>query len=453
MKLWPRSMAGQLAALLLLGLLTAHVLAIVALRFNAQVLNPVARDRVLERLAITWRMLQLSDAEDVAEVLDTLSTPSGRFWIDTAPPPLREPPSQEEARMLHALGAKLPQVAPDGIRVLLDEPPGGAFGAFDAELGWSIVALESAVRLSDGRWLHARQLPLAGYQWWRLLRFSLPTSTLPVLAIVLVFVWRMLRPVKALAEAAERVSRGERIEPLPILGPSEVREVSAAFNLMQHKLTRFIDHRTQLLAAISHDFRTPITSLRLRAELLDDPAQRAAMVRTLDEMRVMVEETLRFAQDDTASEPTAALDLRALLQQVEQEQRALGRDVRLLPGPPQAYRARPVSLKRAVTNLVDNAVRHGRCARLTLVRDEAGPVRIAVDDDGPGLRDALLEQVFEPFFQLDPARNHREGGVGLGLSIARSCVRAHGGEVLLANRVGGGLRATIALPGTSQLAS
>lgn len=168
------------------------------------------------------------------------------------------------------------------------------------------------------------------------------------------------------------------------------------------------------------------------------------MVRTLDEMRVMVEQTLEFAQDDAASEPTRALDLRELLQQVEQEQRTLGHDVALAGGPALPYRARPVSLKRAVANLVDNAVRHGRRARLGL-RAEGG-VRITVDDAGPGLDAGLLEQVFEPFFQLDPARNHRCGGVGLGLSIARSCVRAHGGEVMLANRPEGGLRATITLP-------
>lgn len=447
MRLWPRSMAGQLAALLLLGLLATHVLAIVALQFNAQVLNPVARDRVLERLAITWRVLQLTDAHEVQDVLDTLSTASGRFWIDAAPPTVHGEPSAEEQRMLQTLAAQLPQVAADGMRVVLDEPPGGAFAAFNKELGWSILTLESAVRLPDGRWLHARQLPLAGYQWWRLLRFSLPTSTLPVLAIVLVFVWRMLRPIKALADAAERVSRGERIAPLPITGPREAREVSAAFNLMQDKLTRFIDHRTQLLAAMSHDFRTPITSLRLRAELVNDATQRAAMVRTLDDMRVMVEQTLDFAQDDAASEATRTVDLRALLLQVVQEQRALGHDVALAhgeDGPPLPYRARPVGLQRAVANLVDNAVRHGRRARLGLVAD--GGVQITVDDDGPGLDGSLLEQVFEPFFQLDPARQRRGGGVGLGLSIARSCVRAHGGDVALVNRPEGGLRATISLP-------
>jgi signal transduction histidine kinase len=446
MKLWPRSMAGQLAGLLLLGLLAAHGLAILALQYNAQVLNPVARDRVLERLAITWRMLQLAERDEVQEVLDTLSTPSGRFWIDDAPPQMHAQPSDEEVRMLQALADKLPQVAPTDIRVVLELPRGGVIPAFRPDLGWSLLKLESAVRLPDGRWLHARQLPLAGYQWWRLLRFSLPTSTLPVLAIVLCAVWTMLRPLKALARAAERISRGEQITPLPLTGPRETREVSAAFNHMQERLARFLTHRTQMLAAISHDLRTPLTALRLRAELVDDAEQRAAMVRSLDEMRAMVEQTLQFTREDALLEPTCAVELRALLDEVVQEQRLLGHAVQLAPGPTMPYRARPVGLKRALTNLVDNAVRHGGQA-LVALEPAANGLSITVDDAGPGLPEHLLEQVFEPFFQCDAARKHAPGsGVGLGLSIARSCVRAHGGEVRLANRAQRGLRATVVLP-------
>ena len=438
-------MAGQLLAVLLTGLLASQVLAVLLLRQNAEVLNPVARERVVERLVITSRMVQLSDAEDVPTVLETMSSPGASFWIDTVTPPRRTAPSHEEERVLRILGAKLPRLSSDDMWVALESPRGGWLGAHDVQLGWSYLTLETAVRLSDGRWLHGRQQPLAGYQWWRLLRFSLPTSTLPVLAIVLVFIYRTLRPIKALAEAAERVSRGERIGPLPIVGPSEAREVSAAFNLMQDKLTRFVDDRTRLLAAISHDFRTPITSLRLRAELIDDPQQRAAMTRTLDEMRVMVEQTLNFAQDDAAIEATREVDLRAVLQEVVAEHHGLGRDVALTPGPALPYRARAVSLKRAVGNLVDNAVRHGGFARVRIGRDDTG-IRIEIDDGGPGLPVDAMDRVFEPFFQLDPARNHHGGGVGLGLSIARSCVRAHGGDVKLSNLPERGLRATITLP-------
>lgn len=438
-------MAGQLVALLFIGLLATQLLGVVLLRFSAEMLNPISRDQVLERLVIAYRVIQVSPPSDVPQLLEAMGSEGARFWIDDVAPPADSHVTREEERVLHQLGLQLDQVGADEAWVELTPPRDNWFGTFDPRLGWSIFKLEMAVQLPDGRWLHSLQRPLAGYQWWRLLRFSLPASTLPVLVIVLVFVYRTLQPLKALARAAERISRGERIEPLRLQGPHETREVSAAFNLMQEKLTRFIDDRTVLLAAISHDFRTPITSLRLRAEMLDDEPTRIAMTRTLDDMRQMVEQTLRFAQDDAASEATRDTDLQALLDEVVSEHRALGRDVQIEAHPPHFYRGRPVSLKRAVGNLIDNAVRHGQRARVRL-RTHDGLLRIEIDDDGPGLPNGLLDRVFEPFFQQDPARNHAQGGVGLGLSIARSCARAHGGEVTLANRAEGGLRASLTLP-------
>ncbi len=448
MRLWPRGMAGQLVLLILVGLLVAHAVVILLLYQNAQVLNPVARDRVIGRLATTWRMLELTPPDEAPQVLEALAGDSGDFWIDHTPTVERAEPTEEEQRMLITLAAKLPQLPPEDARVRLEIPPGGPFAAFNAELGWSVLELETAVKLSDGRWLHSRQRPLAGYQWWRLVRFSIPTSTLPVLVIVLAFVWRTLRPIKALADAAERVSRGERIEPLPLVGPRETREVSAAFNLMQEKLSRFVNDRTQLLAAVSHDIRTPITSLRLRSTLLEPSDHRDAMLRTLTGMQEMVEQTLDFARDVTADEAASANGLRQLVSDVLHARSADGLPSETLePGPEVVHRVRPIGLRRAVANLVDNAVRHGGGARVRVLND-AGGVRIEVDDDGPGLEPAMQERVFEPFFQADTAR-HREGassgGVGLGLSIARSCVRAQGGDVTLANRPEGGLRATIQL--------
>lgn len=444
MRRWHRSMAGQLVTLLIVGLLVTQLLAVLLLRSGAEMLNPISRDEVLERLVIAHRIIQVSPQAEVPELLGAMGSEGARFWVEDAAPPPHTDISEEEQRVLYQLSQKIHQTSADGLWVQLTPPENGWFSVLDTERGWSTFTLQMAVRLPDDRWLHSLQRPLAGYQWWRLLRFSVPASMLPVLVIVLLFVYRTLRPLKALARAAERVSRGERIEPLRLEGPHETREVSAAFNLMQQKLTRFIDDRTQLLAAISHDFRTPITSLRLRAEMLDDAPTRIAMTRTLDDMRQMVEQTLRFSQDDASSEATRDLDLQALLDEVVSEHRALGHDARLEVHAPFAYRGRPVNLKRAVGNLVDNAVRHGQRARVRL-RTRGGPC-IEVDDDGPGLDPNLLERVFEPFFQQDLARNHAQGGVGLGLSIARSCARAHGGDVTLANRAEGGLRATLALP-------
>lgn len=444
---WPGSLAGQLATLLAAGLLVAHLLSVLVFRFNAEVLNPVARARVLERVATTWRMIQLASAEEMPEVLETLSSDSGRFWIESDP--LADPGhlTAEEQRMLNVLRSRLPQVPAGHMRLSLDISHSEPFGEFEAELGWWIVPLQTSVRLPDGRWLHGRQQPLAGYQWWRLLRFSLPTSLLPVLLIVLVFGWRIVRPIRALAGAAERISHGERIALREDRGPMEVREVSAAFNAMQEKLARFIEDRTRLLAAISHDFRTPITSLRLRAELIEASQHREAMIRTLDEMRRMVEETLVFARDDAVGEEARDTDLPTLLEEIVQEQKAVGRDVAFELAQPVVRRVRPIGLKRAIVNLVDNAVRHGRSARLRLAVPSAGGLAIEVDDKGPGLAPELLGRAFEPFFQADPSRHRQAGdGVGLGLSIARSCARAHGGDVVLSNLPEGGLRATLWLP-------
>lgn len=447
-RLWPRTMAGQFTAMLLAGLLVTQLAAILLLRLNAQMLNPVSRDQVLDRLVIAWRLLQQAPTGATADLLEAVSSPGARFWIGEAPAGAQHF-SREEQRVLEGLRQRMGRADTTGLWTDLGQEEDGPWLCErDPEEGWCMVSLNSAIELEDGRWLHSEQHPLGAYQWWRLLRFALPASVFPVLLIALFLTWKALRPIKALARAAERVSRGERVPPLPPAGPLELREVSAAFNLMQEKLRRFVDDRTQMLAAISHDFRTPITSLRLRAEMVDDAVQRAAMIRTLDDMRVMVEQTLSFAQDEGAQEATQDLDLQALLLELQATRQTLGQTVTLGELPEAShYRGQPVALKRALRNLVDNAVRHGGSAHITLSRAAPTGWRIDIDDHGPGLPEAMLERVFMPFVQLGPARNREQGGgVGLGLAIARSCARAHGGDVSLANRSEGGLRATISLP-------
>jgi signal transduction histidine kinase len=202
----------------------------------------------------------------------------------------------------------------------------------------------------------------------------------------------------------------------------------------------------QLLAAVSHDLRTPITALKLRAEMVDDAALRAAMTRTLDEMGEMVEATLGFAREESQQEPTRLLELVALVEAIADERQSLGHavsahsSVARLP-----YRCRPASLRRALNNLVDNAVRYAGNATIRLESLDSS-VLISVEDDGPGVPEAMLETLFEPFTRLETSRSTETGGVGLGLAIVRSCVRAHGGDVKLQNRPEGGLRAVVRLP-------
>jgi signal transduction histidine kinase len=204
-----------------------------------------------------------------------------------------------------------------------------------------------------------------------------------------------------------------------------------------------------MLAAVGHDLRTPITTMRLRAEFIEDDEIRLRMLASLDEIQGMAEAALSFAREEAISEPVQTVDLNALVQTVCVDQvEILERDVDYCEIEQMPYRCRPNSLKRAVRNIVENAVIHGKRARVTL----NGPGRetwITVEDDGPGIPEDQMQQVFSPFVRIDAARGEETGGIGLGLAIARSIVRGHGGDISVENRKEGGLRATIKLPGVS----
>jgi signal transduction histidine kinase len=267
--------------------------------------------------------------------------------------------------------------------------------------------------------------------------------------IVTFMVRRLTRPMAELAVAAERLGRGEAVPPVPERGPADVRETTRAFNRMHARLQRFVQDRTRMLAAISHDLRTPITSLRLRAEFIDDEEIRGKILETLDDMQRMAEATLAFAREEAAQEDTRAVDLAALTDSVCADLADMGQDVTFAGAPRSHYLGRTSSLKRALRNLIENAVTYGRRARVAL---EAGDHewRIVIEDDGPGIPEADFERVFAPFVRLEESRNPETGGVGLGMAISRSIVRGHGGDIALANRRGPhgieGLRVTIRLP-------
>ncbi|MGC4242591.1 MAG: HAMP domain-containing protein, partial [Herbaspirillum sp.] len=278
-------MTAQLLALLLLGLVAAHLIGLLLVQPNGTRIHVISRDQMAEHAAVAWRLAQLPAAQ-AQEALARASDGDTRYRLD--PDPQIDAAHEEggdQDLLRQRLQAQL-GLPPEALRISLREADDGP------------ALLRIALRTPAGLWVNTQQQPLITQGWVRPLRFSVPVSTLPVLLIVALFLRRILRPVKALAQAAERVSRGEEVAPLPLTGPQEAREVTAAFNLMQQRLRRFVEDRTRMLAAISHDLRTPITSLRLRAELVDDAALRTAMIRTLDEMRVMVEETVRFARDD-----------------------------------------------------------------------------------------------------------------------------------------------------------
>jgi signal transduction histidine kinase len=269
-----------------------------------------------------------------------------------------------------------------------------------------------------------------------------------VIAVIAFFIARRIsKSWDVLTHAADRVGRGDYPEPVPETGPIEIRRAAKAFNRMTARLKRFVEDRTRMLAAISHDLRTPITSLRLRAEFVEDAENRARIIETLDEMEQMVEAAMTFAREETANEETRKIDLTALVESAVEDLAETGRPISFIgEAPARVYPCRPLSIKRAFGNLVSNALGFAQNVEVTVTDADDGGIWIEIADDGPGIPVEQREQVFEPFFRIEESRNRDTGGIGLGMAIARTAIRAHGGEIYLEEALQGGLLARIYLP-------
>ena len=306
---------------------------------------------------------------------------------------------------------------------------------------------KAAIVLPDGTTIAAkihpeRQPPFWGSPWMTTLLFA-------VVSVALLGLWAartLTAPLSSFARAAENFSLNGTAAPLPERGPEEIRSVARALNRMRQRITALMDDRTRMLAAISHDLRTPITRMRLRSEFIEDDTHRSRMLADLDQMRSMLESVLSFLRNDRKLEAMTLIDIATTLQLVADQFADMGHKV-AYRGPVRAMiTARPDDLHRSVTNLVENAMRFGAEAtiRLSVSADE---VTIDVEDDGPGISDARKDVMLEPFVRGDDASNMDEAaGFGLGLSIARAIALAHGGELSLHDRLPHGLAVRIKLP-------
>ena len=307
------------------------------------------------------------------------------------------------------------------------------------------------LRLKDHSWM-AVTLPAGVLMPAEPLHLIIPIvgAALSILLISLIAARRISGSLRRFAGATERFGVDLKAASLPEGGPAEVRAVIHAFNLMQARLKSFVDDRTQMLAAISHDLLTPISRLRLRSEALPPGEERLRMLADLDLMNRMITATLDFARDDVAAETRQPLDLGSLVLSICDEFADMGKPVAYEGLGYLAIIAAPLALSRGIRNVVENAVKYGANAEVTL-SSAAGAAIVTVSDDGPGIPVAELERVFDPFYRLDKARSLEPGGSGLGLAIARNVMRAHGGEIVLRNRDTGGLVARLSLPLTGQV--
>ena len=442
-RLWPHSLAARTAATVLMGLIIVQI------------------------AGLTIHALDRIDVQRLAQLRDMAGRVAGIYrTVARTPPPAREL-EMRELRRGPVLGVSTSQTQPV---IYMPETPAGLQRALRVNLNlvpvgggqnrWRELEIWGtpewgrmvfALQMPDGEWLQidmAAEPPRPWHSPTFLLAFVV--MTVAAAGLTIWAVRRLIAPVQTLAAAAEALGRDVNAPPLPETGPIEIATAAAAFNTMAARIRRFVQDRTELLTAIGHDLRTPITRLKLRAEFVDDEEQRTKMLADLEELEAMVSATLAFGRDARDIEAVSPIDLSVLLQTILDEAgdaRPDAADRLVYDGPPHlTVTARSLSLKRALANLVSNAVAYGNSARIRLIPPQDGVLTVLVDDDGPGIRPDDLARVFEPFQRGEISRNRETGGVGLGLPIARNILRAHGGDVKLANRDGGGARATVSLP-------
>ena len=458
--LWPRRLRGQMIALVLIGLGSAQLLGFVISRVQYQhELQSLRDEYALARIASVVRLLADTPAALHERIVRTASIRPLQLSIANAAV-LETGTATHRSTLLRQRLAALIDTDSADIRIGLrsmDMPDApwhtrrhgsrdnrGRGRHDDAPRQSTVLAV--AVRLENGHWLNAVSVARPPEPFWQgSMLLSVGFTALILSGLMILMVRHITRPLAQLAIAADRFGRGEAVPPLAEQGPVDIQETIQAFNRMRTRLERFVQDRTHMLAAISHDLRTPITALRVRAELIDEAETRGKILATLDEMQRMTEATLAFVRAEAAQEDTRLLDLDALVESVCDDLSDTGQDVTFSGPGKMPYRCRSVSLKRALSNLVENAVTYGQQARVTLT-EERDALHITIDDDGPGIAAPDMERVFEPFVRLETSRSRDTGGVGLGLAIARSIVRWHGGDITLENRQEGGLRVLVRLP-------
>ncbi len=467
------SLAGQLIALLLLALVVSQVASVVLfVDERRHAIKSVREQQRLARFSSVVRLLRSTPIELRPQVLRAASSHVIRFSVTPRSAIDTKVAQYRDNRLQRALQDLLADAGVDTVLVDLKDDTSGfwqdlfqrpMYRSPGAELGQASdngvpsratrdghrrrpSRMILSARLGAASWLNAESAaPRRQPRWAAPLLGAMALMVVAVVVIVVVMVRRITDPLTQLASAANRLGRGQAIAPLPERGPADIQRTTRAFNRMNARLQRYIESRTRMFAAISHDLRTPITSLRLRAEFVEDTETRRKILATLDDMQRMTEATLAFAREEATSEDTRTVDLAALVESHCTDLADLGQTVECEVAEKTPYACRPVGLKRALNNLVVNAVTYGRRARVALVTT-AAEHRIVIDDDGPGIPPEAIERAFEPFVRLEGSGGAATGGIGLGLAIARSIARGHGGDIVLQNRAEGGLRAVISLP-------
>lgn len=455
-----RSMRFQTAVIIIAGFFLSHAAGyFLYVQDRRDTLLITEALDIAERAASVSRLLRDLTPGWREEVVRASDSRAFRVWTSSAPPFQVLDPTEEEIELVSYLRDQLPRLSTREIRarftptaqeVVVPPHRNDSTGASVADLasagaisGWRVAI---TVNHGDSEWLNfLGQINTPISVLPQLLGASMSTAVFAIGFVAFWLVHRVTIPLTQLAVAAERLGRNIYAEPLVERGPREVVVAATAFNRMQRRLAGLIEGRTGLLAAISHDLRTPITQMRLRTELMSKSADRDKALACLDEMEAIIATFLDYARAAIDAEERTQSDIGALVESICADLVDTGAEVKCETEDDLVLTCKRLAVKRGVVNLIENAVKYAGLARVEAFRDAAGVV-VQIDDDGPGIPPEFIEAVFAPFYRIEGSRNRHTGGIGLGLSIAQAVAEDHGGEVRLSNRAEGGLRAELILP-------
>ncbi|MGC4250733.1 MAG: ATP-binding protein [Sphingobium sp.] len=444
LRLWPQSLVGQIILIVAIAL------------FVAQAINFALLLQERNRLELTGQT-----APGVYRIVDALDN-RGERRNDDRPVRARfldAPPSTEGQRradvesraaaMFEDIGLQV-----RSIRVVQDSErlPMRRWERLRARTSGeelvphNVGRLVMAVEYEPGKWVVTQTR--TGDRPQRFGGWLIGQTAILYVIVLLPLLWvgrRLARPLRQLTGSAEQFARTGAADPVDESGPGDVRQLTTAFNAMRARIFLMLDEKDRMLGAIGHDLRTPLASLRVRAESVEDEGERARMSETIDEMNRMLEDILSLARAGRSSESAQKVDLSALADAVVEDFLELGSPVDMADSGRAVANVRPQQIRRALRNLIENAIVYGERAHVSVMRGD-GAIHLIVADDGPGIAEDRMEEMMEPFTRLEGSRNRDTGGAGLGLALVRAIMAEHGGSLRLANRTEGGLEASLILP-------
>lgn len=440
MKLLPDTIASRTIAVLLVGLIVFHAVSICAYQIGLDSeVDTTNEMRLAERLFSIKRALARLPAAEREQTAHSLS--GGPLEVHWSAVPLTVDSGhgvEQTAGLRRRLLERAPDLASGGLIIGLPSPLSNK----PVEPHLLLVSM----KLADASWANFSIARLTGvHGTLSSIIISTTLMALGVLVLSIVMLRSVTRPLRQCAAAAQQLYVDAEPKPIPVTGPREIRDLATAFNELQQRVKRLVDDRTLTLAAISHDLKTPLTRAQLRIEDVDNAELRQHIDGDLAEMLVMIDATLAFLKGDQAGEAVRDVDLNAILESICDDMTDLGHRIAFAPERNVVLRGRHLALKRAFNNLITNAGKYGSSVRVD-IHCQTGRVEIVIDDDGPGIPADQREAVFQPFYRIEASRNRATGGTGLGLTVARTIIRGHGGDVTLHDAPSGGLRARVSLP-------